>query len=130
MKIVILCLALLFTPEYAGTLNDEEPNSSGGRTEMYAVSSPENPIAHKELIDCLIKYESGGIETAVGDGGKAYGVLQYHEPTFEAFRASIGQKYMEYKNPRDQIVLTDIVLADTMANLGHWTTRHFCTEFT
>jgi hypothetical protein len=61
----------------------------------------------------VIECESSWKYNAVGDSGEAFGLLQFHKPTFDKFCKG------EYKNPFDQI---DCVIE--MFNKGlqrHWT---------
>jgi len=37
------------------------------------------------LIDKLVECESGGNPEALGDQGRAHGILQFHQPTFQQF---------------------------------------------
>jgi hypothetical protein len=77
------------------------------------------------LIDCLIKHESNGNEYAVGDGGKAYGILQFHRRTFDAFSAKYGLT-LNYYDADDQILLAQKMLEENPKNLNHWTTKKYC----
>ena len=72
-------------------------------------------INNQELIDCLIKRESGGRTDAYGDHGKAYGILQFHRATFNSFSKEYGMTYLEYENPQDQIMLADFMLSDGLS---------------
>lgn len=54
--------------------------------------------------------ESHGDPTAIGDHGKAYGVGQFHEDTFDWMQTQAikqGEPFqnLQYKNPHDQITL-------------------------
>jgi len=55
---------------------------------------------------------------AVGDNGKAYGVFQFHKPTFEEFSRKFGEE-LEYTNPEHNIKLA--VWALTHGLESHWT---------
>ena len=79
---------------------------------------------NKEIIECLIKNESGWNINAVGDSGKANGILQFHRPTFEYYKELYNEEWLEYENPIHQIILTNLMLKD---NLGYnWTTYNLC----
>lgn len=45
-----------------------------------------------------------------GDGGKAYGIAQFHEETFYRFAKQAHLKHMHWKNEVDQIVLLNWAL--------------------
>ncbi len=52
----------------------------------------------------VAKCESELKTTAVGDGGRAHGVFQFHKPTFEMFAKKMGQTGMlEYRDTEDNI---------------------------
>lgn len=76
-------------------------------------------LDNKETLMCLAQYESGFQTDVYGDSGKAYGILQYWESTFDMFCKG------DYENPRHQAVCADNMLS---SGLGfHWTTFRFCT---
>jgi hypothetical protein len=79
------------------------------------------------LIRCLIYYESKGNPTAVGDGGNAYGVLQFWKPTWEMYCV---KKFglTDYTDPRQQIICADYMLQQNWNNIRHWTTRVYCID--
>lgn len=54
-----------------------------------------------------------------GDGGKAYGVYQFHKPTFEEFKVAFGDTSLDYKNPKDAIQLA--MWAISQGKQNHWT---------
>jgi hypothetical protein len=83
-------------------------------------------IKYGKLIKCLIRYESSGVPWAVGDGGLAYGVLQFHWKTFEGYKKGLGLDYLEYWYPEDQIRLADAMLQADFRNTRHWTTAKKC----
>ena len=92
-----------------------------GRTEIYGVSSPQNPIQHWKILDCLIGLESSGDGEAVGDNGLARNVLQFHEQTFNSFKSRYGLHRLEWDNAWHQIILADKMLEEDMDNITHWT---------
>jgi len=52
-----------------------------------------------------IQCESGWKETARGDNGLAYSILQFHLATFNAYKHQYGWPELDYYNPYDQIKL-------------------------
>ena len=77
------------------------------------------------LIQCLIRYESSGNQDAIGDNGRAIGVLQFHKPTFDAYSQRYGLKLDRY-NENDQIRLARLMLKENINNLRHWTVYPKC----
>lgn len=60
--------------------------------------------------DAVMNCESGGLDTAKGDHGLAYGPFQFHENTFNWMKAEAikeGEPFgdLKYLNPQDQITL-------------------------
>ncbi len=56
--------------------------------------------------------------TAIGDSGKAYGVYQFHKPTFQEFSKKFGDETLNYHDTEDNIQLAIWALAH---NKGyHW----------
>ena len=66
----------------------------------------------------VISCESGWKTTAVGDGGKAYGLGQFHQPTFLMWEKEIGLD-LEYKSPEDQLQLMSYAFSKGYQR--HWT---------
>lgn len=67
----------------------------------------------------VARCESEFKSTAIGDGGRAYGVFQFHEQTFREFAKQFGNETLEYKNPEHSIQLAMWALANGKGN--HWT---------
>jgi hypothetical protein len=63
--------------------------------------------------------ESNFRYNVVGDGGKAYGVFQFHEPTFREFAESFGNERLEYRNMAHGVELAMWALANGKG--AHWT---------
>lgn len=66
----------------------------------------------------VISCESQWVETAVGDGGKAYGLAQFHKPTWE-WLCKLSGKNLDYYNPQHQIELLSWALENNRSYL--WT---------
>ena len=127
-----MVVKLLFTVGIligAGATATEPPNPKG-RIALEAISPHyvEYKVTHKELIDCLIHYESSGIEDAVGDHGLAYGVLQFHKATFNQYKDRYELFWLKYENSKHQIRLADTMLKEDFGNLRHWTTAWRCSS--
>lgn len=70
--------------------------------------------SYLDTIDC----ESNWKITALGDGGKAYGLAQFHRPTFEMFKQSRGLD-VEYDSAKGQLELMAWAFANDLQH--HWT---------
>lgn len=64
--------------------------------------------------------ESSHNPKAKGDGGRAFGVMQYHRPTFERFSRLKGEQ-LDYYSYTDQIKLTAWIWANYPQYKSHWT---------
>lgn len=58
--------------------------------------------ANRGQLEAVINCESGWRPTVYGDGGKAYGLLQFHKPTFDRWAIQMGEP-MNYYSAYDQI---------------------------
>lgn len=78
----------------------------------------------KELITCLIRYESGGNPNAIGKAGEI-GILQFMPTTFSKYSQFYGLDLDIYSS-NDQILLATKMLEDDFNNILHWTTAKKC----
>lgn len=76
-------------------------------------------LIQKELIAKIIACESDGNSTAIGDNGKAYGIVQYHKATFEEHARKANLKNADWKNPKHQLYLLGWALNNNEG--GKWT---------
>ena len=76
------------------------------------LSSSFLPVQFDPIMAKLIECESGWNEEAIGDHGKAYGLLQFWESTFELYKNKYGLPELEYKDSDDQITLAGIMIND------------------
>lgn len=72
------------------------------------------PETVKKIAFCESSYRYN----AVGDGGHAYGVMQFHKPTFDGFSKKYGKEY-DYKSTLDQVELASEMISK--GNAKHWT---------
>lgn len=82
--------------------------------ELIDYLATENATQLKKVAWCESSYNP----KAIGDGGKAKNILQFHEPTFSQFSKEMGEP-LNYDSAYDQIKL-----ANYMWNKGkqhHWT---------
>ena len=57
------------------------------------------------MIDQIVDCESGGNHSAVGDGGKARGITQYHKATFYYHAKLSGFSNADWMNEEHQLKL-------------------------
>ena len=76
------------------------------------------------LIDCLVFEESSGNPNAVGDEGRAKGILQFHSPTFQQYCVN----RFNYRNDIWDEEIQRNCCAEMLENdLGyHWSTYKQC----
>lgn len=77
------------------------------------------------LIDALIRVESNGKPNAVGDSGKAFGVLQIHEITVREANRIAGTRYThrEMFEPTKARAVAEIVLSHYSKHISKTTGR-------
>lgn len=63
------------------------------------------------LIKKMVKCESEFKTTALGDGGRAYGLMQYHKASFERHAKLFGEE-LDYYSSHDQIKLGSWAVAN------------------
>lgn len=80
-----------------------------------------DPVMSVEVAKC----ESGFRTDVFGDAGKAYGVFQFHRPTFDRFAREAGVK-LDYKNPDHQVELYVWAIREGYAS--HWTCHRKLTK--
>lgn len=81
-------------------------------------------VNNRELIKCLIRYESAGNQDAIGKHGER-GVLQFLPTTFLSFSKRYGLD-LDIANPEHQIILANRMLKENPENISHWTTAKYC----
>ena len=72
----------------------------------------------KELI-MVSKCESNFNPNAIGDGGKAKNIFQYHEPTFNRYEKLLGEE-LDYNSYHDQARLTAFIFANYPKEKKAW----------
>lgn len=84
-----------------------------GLIEKYSEEFNYSEKMAKDIASC----ESDLRPNVYGDGGKAYGVYQFHKPTFIMFSKQKGEK-LDYYDTEDNIKLAIWALANNKEN--HW----------
>lgn len=65
--------------------------------------------------------ESGNKYNVYGDGGDAYGIFQFHRPTFDQFSKEMGLE-LDYYSSLDQAKVASYMFAN--GKQSHWTCWH------
>lgn len=81
--------------------NLDATNERVAKLELQAPTISEEEKYFNQLTEDIIKCESSGIENAIGDGGLAYGVAQFHRETFE-WLCKLSGKDLDYYSAEDQ----------------------------
>lgn len=72
-----------------------------------------------EVIDWLVSKESSYRTNVYGDSGKAYGLAQFHKPTWIYFQDRYNRHDLKIDNPVNQIEMLCLALKD--GQFQHWT---------
>lgn len=70
------------------------------------------------LLKKVMKCESSNNPKAVGDGGRARNVMQFHKPTFYSYSKKLGEE-LDYNSYQDQIKLAAYMFSINQGS--HWT---------
>ena len=73
-----------------------------------------------DILDKVAFCESSYNPLAVGDGGHAKNVMQFHKPTFEQFSKEFGEE-LNYDSAYDQIKLSAWMFSKGENYRNHWT---------
>lgn len=118
-KILSLCIFIgLFLPFSSTSIEyvrAETPTSS--INDLIVENSNKYDVPMSTLIR-VIKCESGFDPKAIGDGGLAYGIAQFHKQTFDAFSKEEGET-LNYHSTYDQIKLLSWAISKDYGK--HWT---------
>lgn len=124
--VIVLIWACFNTPALAQAPEREVKDFSV--KEMISYFAEYYKADEKELSK-VAKCESSFNQKAVGDGGRAYGIFQYHKPTFDRFSKLLGED-LDYYSAHDQLKLTAFVFAEYPQYKKHWScyTKHFAVK--
>lgn len=106
--------------EFRVTMAEASEDNTPTTIEGLIVSSALRHGVSVEKMLRVARCESNLNTKAVGDGGRAYGVYQYHSPTFQSFSNLYGVTY-DYHSPTDQIDLTGWAFSQGLDT--HWTCK-------
>jgi len=79
---------------------------------------PKKYGVNPKIVENVAFCESTLRYNAVGDGGHAYGILQFHKPTFLQFEKKYGED-LNYNSSYDQAKLASKMIKDGYGS--HWT---------
>lgn len=82
--------------------------------DKYATQYGIDASVFKKVMFC----ESSNNPKAIGDGGRAKNVMQFHKPTFDAYAKKYGEE-LDYNSYHDQIELAAWMFSK--GEQGHWT---------
>ena len=85
------------------------------------------PKVYGSLIDCLIKYESGGNEQAMGDEGESHGILQFQVPTFKRYcidMYGLAEEVDQIYNESIQKECAEKIIKD--GGINNWSVKNLC----
>ncbi len=86
------------------------------RVIITAIAYKVDPVVALKTILCESDLKHEGI---YGDNKKAYGIAQFHKPTFDMFKKEAGAEYLNYFKENDQIELFSWAIAN--GKQKHWT---------
>lgn len=75
---------------------------------------------NEQLLLKVMHCESSGNQNAIGDGGKARNIFQFHEPTFNYFEKQLGED-LDYNSLHDQAKLAAYMFSKGESYRKHWT---------
>lgn len=76
--------------------------------------------ANRGQLEGVIRCESNWRANVYGDGGHAFGVLQFHKPTFDRWAKQMGEE-LDYYSYHDQIKLGAWAFAQGENYKDDWT---------
>lgn len=77
-------------------------------------------VPETKMIDVAKKESGMRCEGIYGDGGLAYCIYQFHEPTFNDFKEEMGKPWLDYRSEKDQIETAAWAFSKGLGY--HWTT--------
>lgn len=110
----VLTLCLFITNPLQIAQADEQKNTTKELVTKYAQVYNVN----SKVMLAMMRCESSGNQSAIGDGGRAKGIYQYHTGTWERIEDKLG-KDMDINSEHDQIHMTAYALSQGMGS--QWT---------
>lgn len=115
---MVFCLVLFSLLSYKPQrINSEEPIIIKPTLQEYiSLYAHQYGASEKELL-AVAKCESSFNQNAIGDGGRAIGVFQFHRPTWESFSRKLGER-LDINSYQDQAKLASWAFANNYKS--HW----------
>lgn len=88
--------------EFLGVLDDSEDVVLGQKVITTSLAYGLDPMLALDVLKCESGLHHAGI---YGDGGKAYGIAQFHKGTFNWFKDLAGRPDLSYTSGTDQVEL-------------------------
>lgn len=110
----VLTLCLFITNPLQIAQADEQKNTTKELVTKYAQVYNVN----SKVMLAMMRCESSGNQSAIGDGGRAKGIYQYHTGTWERIEDKLG-KDMDINSEHDQVHMTAYALSQGMGS--QWT---------
>lgn len=110
----VLTLCLFITNPLQIAQADEQKNTTKELVTKYAQVYNVN----SKIMLAMMRCESSGNQSAIGDGGRAKGLYQYHTGTWERIEKKLD-KDMDINSEHDQIHMTAYALSQGMGS--QWT---------
>lgn len=110
----VLTLCLFITNPLQIAQADEQKNTTKELVTKYAQVYNVN----SKVMLAMMRCESSGNQSAIGDGGRAKGLYQYHTGTWERIENKLG-KDMDINSEHDQVHMTAYALSQGMGS--QWT---------
>lgn len=118
--IVTLSIALVLGMNIGMANSDDVPLSYKPSIRQIIIKSAIVYNVKPEILVAVAKCESNLNNDSIGDHGKAKGIFQYHEQTFNSFSELIGKK-LNYDSADDQAELTSFIFAHYPQYRNQWT---------
>ena len=121
-KIIVLCFLLPLVAVAAKPIKTTEleiPLPTPTPKEYISLYAKKYNAVEKQLL-AVASCESRFNPKAVGDGGSARNIFQYHKGTFERFSDLLGEE-LDYNSYHDQAKLTAFIFAKYPKLKTHWT---------
>lgn len=118
--LIAFWIVLLNIPFNASSYYSEKPFIKPFRLDQSITHYTALYGANEDQLRKTIKGESTFRCDVYGDNGKAYGIAQFHKPTFERWSKELGEE-LDYYSCHDQIKLMSWAFSKGDKYKRHWT---------
>jgi len=118
--ILLILVALFLLLGARATSREQEIPLSDCFLEAPRIAYYPQPQTYGALIEELVECESGGNPLALGDDGRAHGVLQFHRPTFERYCVDRYGYVNDIWNEEIQRECAKEMIEENFNNVAHW----------